>query len=107
MDGTQGQARQLFAIVVVGGVCIAGSVILPIAIWLAWPDDGSSTYSTAANVGQLALVLAGVVAAALSGRALILELSLSRTLLPAALAVGCWVLWWVLFVVLGIGDSSV
>jgi hypothetical protein len=52
-------------------------------------------------------VLAGAAAAALSVRAIVAELSVPKTLLIAALAVGCWALWWVLFPGLGVGDSSV
>jgi hypothetical protein len=106
MDGTRSHAS-LLVLVVVGVVCMAGVVTLSIATWLAWPGEGSSTYSTATNAAQLGLVLAGVVAAALSARALILELRPARTLLLSALAVGCWVLWWALFPMLGVGDSSV
>jgi hypothetical protein len=93
--------------VIVGAVCAAGIAMLLIATWLAWPDDGTSTYSTAANVGQLTLVLAGVIAAARSGRAVIAELGPSKALLPAAVAVGCWVIWWVVFAELGVGDHTV
>lgn len=100
-------AGSLLVLLIVGAVCVVGVAMLLVATWLAWPDDGTSTYSTAANVAQLVLVLAGVAAAALSARAVIAELGPSRALLPALGALGCWALWWVLFPGLGVGDSTV
>jgi hypothetical protein len=107
MDEARRTGVSLLVLAIVGAVCIVGVAMLLVATWLAWPDDGGSTYSTAANVAQLALVLAGVAAASLSVRAVIVELGPSRALLPAAAALGFWALWWVLFPVLGVGDSTV
>ncbi len=107
MNAIRSLGGSLLVFAVVGGVCIAGVAMLSIATWLAWPDSGTSTYSTAANVAQLGLVLAGAAAAAFSVRTIVLGSSVLKTLLIAALAVGCWALWWVLFPGLGVGDSSV
>jgi hypothetical protein len=107
MQKASATARSIVVVLAVGAVCVAGVVILTIASWLAWPgDEGSSTYSTAANVAQLGLVLAGAAAAGFSVRAVVADLGPSRALLLAALAVACWVLWWVLFPGLDIGDST-
>ena len=94
------------ALVALSGIALGAFLVLVlVAIYVADPDDGGSSWSTLANVVQLALVLSGG-AAAVAALASALAGRIRRGTVFLGAAVTLWLLWW-LFLASGIGDSSV
>jgi hypothetical protein len=84
-------AAGLFA----GLVIVTGSAFLLLGIWLAWPNDGESEYSTVANIGQLTLIGLGLVLAGVAASEAFGEERAGQSFLFSALALATWLVWWI------------